>query len=51
MVALNWIRLHYVKCVIPVQNSVTLKQMIIPISISAVRCLPILNRFIILEDS
>lgn len=48
MVELKWIRLHYVKCVIPMQNSVTL--MIIPISISEVGCLPVLNGFIALED-
>lgn len=49
MVELKWIRLHYVKYVIPVQNSVTL--MIIPISISEVGCLLILNCFTALEDS
>lgn len=49
MAELKWIRFHYVKCAIPVQNSVTL--MIITISISEVGCLPILNCFIALEDS
>lgn len=33
------------------QNCVTLKQTIIPISISVVGCLPILNHITILQDS
>lgn len=38
-IELDWIRFHYVKCIIPMQNYFAFKQMIIPTSVSTAGCL------------